>query len=233
MNQSNCIGMIGLGRFGKIFADLLGKKFTVVSCDINTSTSLADVLKTDLIIVAVPIRKFESVIKVIAPHVEQKTLVDVCSVKLYPVDIMTTHLPASTGIIATHPLFGTDSIAKSNHLKIMMHKTRDLHNQYQRLYQFFKEQEISIIEMTPDEHDKQAAHSQSITHFLGRALAAAKIDTNPAISTLGYQKLIDVMQQTCNDTWELFADMHHYNPYTATAIDKLITALHDTKQKLK
>jgi len=34
------------------------------------------------------------------------------------------------------------------------------------------------------------------------------------IDSLGTKLLLDVKEQTCNDTWELFAGLQHYNPYT-------------------
>jgi prephenate dehydrogenase len=67
--------------------------------------------------------------------------------------------------------------------------------------------------MTPDEHDKMVAYSQGITHYIGRVLSDLNLKPT-LINTLGYQKLLEIMQQTCNDSWQLFIDLQKYNPYT-------------------
>ena len=44
---------------------------------------------------------------------ENAVIVDVCSVKEYPVQWMRELLPANVSILATHPMFGPDSAADS------------------------------------------------------------------------------------------------------------------------
>ena len=74
--------------------------------------------------------------------------------------------------------------------------------------------------MTPDAHDKGAAMSQGITHFIGRVLSESGISSTK-INTLGFNELLGVIEQTCNDSWNLFKDLQNYNPYTAEMIEKL------------
>ena len=74
--------------------------------------------------------------------------------------------------------------------------------------------------MTPDAHDKDAAMSQGITHFIGRVLCESGISSTK-INTLGFNELLGVIEQTCNDSWDLFKDLQNYNPYTVEMIEKL------------
>ena len=74
--------------------------------------------------------------------------------------------------------------------------------------------------MTPDAHDKDAAMSQGITHFIGRFLCESGISSTK-INTLGFNELLGVIEQTCNDSWDLFKDLQNYNPYTIGMIEKL------------
>ena len=39
--------------------------------------------------------------------------------------------------------------------------------------------------------------------------------------TEGYKALHKLVNQTCNDTWELFEDIQNYNPYTQKMISEL------------
>ena len=104
------IGIIGYGRFGRVLEDLLSKKYQVLQFDNNPIedenikfSSLEEILECFLVFIAVPIRSFEEIIKEISKYkLYNTTIVDVCSVKVYPVDIMKKYLPEHVGIIATH-----------------------------------------------------------------------------------------------------------------------------------
>ena len=105
-------GIIGYGRFGKVLADLLKKQYEVNIYDpenksVESSKSMEEVLECLLVFVAVPINVFEEVIQGISEYrLYNTTIIDVCSVKVYPVEIMEKHLSDHVGIIACHPHFG-------------------------------------------------------------------------------------------------------------------------------
>ena len=225
----NSVGIIGFGRFGKVLANILQRGFAIKAYDPKPAgpfpgvqfLDLDTVLNEKVIFIAVPIRHFESVIADISTKLKKETtLIDVCSVKNYPVNIMLKILPDNIGVIATHPMFGPDSYMSNRNLKMMINNTRDLHNQYSFWKRFFSDQSIQIIDMTPDQHDRLAAKTQGVTHFLGRMLKEFGIKkTN--IDTQGFRDLLDLVGQTCNDTWELYADLQLYNPYTEDMVEKL------------
>ena len=225
----NSVGIIGFGRFGKVLANILQRGFAIKAYDPKPAgpfpgvqfLDLDTVLNEKVVFIAVPIRHFESVIADISTKLKKETtLIDVCSVKNYPVNVMLKILPDHIGVIATHPMFGPDSYISNRNLKMMINNTRDLHNQYSFWKRFFSDQGIQIIEMTPDQHDRLAAKTQGVTHFLGRMLKEFGIKkTN--IDTQGFRDLLDLVGQTCNDTWELYADLQLYNPYTEDMVEKL------------
>ena len=69
-----------------------------------------------------------------------------------------------------------------------------------------------VVESTPEEHDRQIAVSLALTHFIGRALSefgAGPLD----IDTEGYNRLLHILEVVTHDTWQLFMDMHRYNPF--------------------
>lgn len=237
----NSVGVIGFGRFGKILADILQKGFFIKAYDVaNVSTvpavkmcMLKEVLAEETVFVAVPIRQFKKAITNIAPQLtDGQTVIDVCSVKNHPVDVMTKVLDEKVGIIATHPLFGPDSFRSNNRLKMMMDSTRDIHGHYSFWKGFFKDQGIEILEMSPDEHDRLAASTQGVTHFLGRILRQYGIKKT-TLDTQGFRDLLDLVDQTCNDSWELFTDLQHYNPYTKNMVKALNEAFVSIDERLK
>ncbi len=231
-------GIIGYGRFGKVLEKILESDFHLkiydpycedipksVRCD-----SPDEVTHLPLVFVAVPIRNFEKVIGEISRMLSsQTTVVDVCSVKTWPAEVMSSLLPENAGIICSHPLFGPDSYSPYRELKIMMHPLRDIHGQYPGLKKCFENQSIRVVEMTPEEHDRLAAGSQGITHFIGRVLELAGVRSTP-INTLGFTDLLGVIEQTCNDSHELFKDLQKYNPYTNETINRLESAIRETRQ---
>ena len=237
----NSTGIIGFGRFGKILANILQKGFAIKAYDPKPIgefpgvefTDLESILKEKVIFVAVPIRHFESLIKKISPHLSEGiTIIDVCSVKTHPVKIMENNLSENIGIIATHPMFGPDSFISNNRLKMMMNNTRDTHDQFNFWRKFFKDQGIDVMEMSPDQHDRMAAQTQGVTHFLGRMLKEYGI-RKTTIDTQGFRDLLDLVDQTCNDTWELYTDLQLYNPYTDDMIEKLKLATASLENRLK
>ena len=100
------------------------------------------------------------------------------------------------------------------------------------LKEFFENQSIRTIQLSPDEHDKMAASSQGITHFIGRVLNEAGV-VSTQINTLGFNDLLAVIEQTCNDSWDLFQDLQKYNPYTSEMIYNLIGEISKLHKQIK
>src|SRR3990167_9943755 len=230
------VGIMGLGRFGKLLAHLLKPHFTLKTYDpaLDSSDPLSDVLQQTTLFIAVPIHHFETVIEMISPQLKTgTTVIDLCSVKVHPVKVMQQFLGADIDIIATHPLFGPDSFADIHHQKkIMMYRVRDQFQQYDFWKTFFNKENILVAEMTPEQHDQYMAQSQGITHLIWRALSKMNAQSTP-INTSGYNQLLNIMQHTCNDTWELFYDLQHFNPYSQAENKKLLTALTETLATLQ
>ena len=117
----NRVSIIGFGRFGAMLHSLLSKGFEVDVFDKNSidnsdvnEVSLEDALQNETIFIAVPIRDFENLVKDISKKISSgKTVIDVCSVKVFPKKVMLDNLSNETDIIATHPLFGPDSLKDS------------------------------------------------------------------------------------------------------------------------
>ena len=231
----NKVSIIGFGRFGNLLYELLQKGFEVDVFDIDSNNetesvrfvSLEDVLKNDTIFLAVPIRDFEELMKDLSTKIQgNKTVIDVCSVKVHPKNMMIEHLSDEVDIIATHPLFGPDSFQERGSV-MMMEKVRDQHGRYDFWKSYFGSQNIIIEEITADQHDMMAAKSQGLTHLIGRVINDFGTQkTN--IDTVGYQALHKLVNQTCNDSWELFEDIQKFNPYT----ESMITDLNQSFKKI-
>lgn len=221
------IGIVGFGRFGKVLAQILSTTYNIVIHDPQFQgnefphKTIEEVVSCKIVFIAVPIREFEkTIISLSRFKMYNTTIIDVCSVKMFPVEVMIKYLPENVGIIASHPMFGPDSYSPFRELKMVMSPIRDIYSKYNELVATFTNHSISIVEMTPEEHDRDAAMSQGITHFMGRALKESGVSSTK-INTLGFNELLGVIEQTCNDSWDLFMDLQNYNPFTNEMVKKL------------
>ena len=230
----NRVSIIGFGRFGAMLHSLLSKGFEVDVFDKNSidnsdvnEVSLEDALRNETIFIAVPIRDFENLVKDISKNISSgKTVIDVCSVKVFPKKVMLDNLSNETDIIATHPLFGPDSLKDSGSV-MTMESVRNTFGRYDFWKNYFESQNILIEEISAEEHDMMAARSQGLTHFVGRVID--DFGTNQTrIDTEGYKALHKLVNQTCNDTWELFEDIQNFNPFT----EKMILELNESFEKI-
>ncbi len=239
--KPNQVSIIGYGRFGQLFASILRYDFDVQVCDPTpeaveeakaqglplVSESIA--LAADAVFYCVPISKFESIfaehIKYIQPRKNAQVFADVLSVKVHPKMVFERLLPEHCQAFLTHPMFGPDSVAvkglPGQTLVLDQFKTSD--ENYSFWKTFFVNKQLNVIEMSAEDHDRLAAESQGLTHFVGRVLGEFGFAPTP-IDTLGAKMLFNIQNQVCNDTWQLFEDLQSYNPATVGMRVKLADA---------
>lgn len=238
MNYNMTVGVYGLGRFGIFWAEALARYFKVKVFSRTRRESLPtqlswveeeELCQSEALFFCVAISSFAEVISRTKGLIDNKTVVfDTCSVKVYPSQIMERELAPSVQVIATHPMFGPDSARHGlKGLPLVFTPLRAKKETISFWEDFFKRIGLNIIHMTPEEHDREAAFTQGITHYIGRVLADLNLKPS-SIGTLGYRKLLEIVEQTCNDPWQLFLDIQNYNPYTK----EMRLRLHDSLEKI-
>jgi prephenate dehydrogenase len=236
------VAVIGFGRFGRLWASLLSEDFDVAVHDSDarlqadaaaqgfTVLPLAEVLAREVIFYCVPISAFEETITAHLPYFAElegpRTLVDVLSVKLHPRQVFEAHLPAGYRAMLTHPMFGPDSVAAAGLAgqPIVIDAYRMDGPSLAGWTGYFERRGLTVVAMSADEHDRLAAGSQGVTHFLGRTLERFGFAPTP-IDTLGTRKLHEITAQVANDTGQLFVDLQTYNPHTRAMRVRLSHAL--------
>lgn len=227
------IAIIGYGRFGSLLAEMLKKdgeihiiSRTKVKNRNYKKIDYKDLKNMDWVILAAPISAFLSVIKKIAPLLKPEALVmDVCSVKVWPCRWMKNHLPKTVKILGAHPMFGPDSARYGlKGLSMVFCPVRLKNFELREVMGIFREKELSTVVMSPAAHDREAAISLALVHFIGRGLGKMKIKPQQ-VSTLGYDRLLAVNETVENDTMELFRDMHRYNPFASKLRKKYLNYL--------
>jgi prephenate dehydrogenase len=112
------VGIIGFGSFGRFLAEKLSSHAKVyvysASGKANSWTaSLEEIAACDFIVPAIPLESYESAFNELSGHISpESVIVDVCSVKVKPLQIIKRILPQQP-TLATHPMFGPESASVS------------------------------------------------------------------------------------------------------------------------
>lgn len=220
------VAIIGFGRFGQVLANILKEDFEVLIYDLLdkskeakdlgvTFVNLERALISPTLFYAVPINKFEEVIKKHSQKLKNQTIIDVLSVKCFPKQVLEKYLPKNCRAILTHPLFGPDSLKDHGlpGLRMVMDQFTAKEEEYAFWKNYFSKLGVVVIEMTAEEHDRYAANSQGISFMISRVLGDFGMKLTP-IDTLWAQKLNEIVTALSNDSWELFVDLQTKNPYT-------------------
>ncbi|MBD3270140.1 prephenate dehydrogenase/arogenate dehydrogenase family protein [Candidatus Peregrinibacteria bacterium] len=228
MENKPKIGIMGLGTFGKCLYRWLSEEYHVEAFTRSlrgaTCQTMEELVsKVDIIFLCVPIGKFEEILKQIIPLLRPgQMIVDVCSVKVKPVEWMVKNLPDNIKILATHPMFGPQSAAESlEGLNFMYSRIRCEENDIVWLLDFLNKYKLNIAEMTPEEHDRIAARTQALSFFVGHLLKRGGLPKT-SIDTTQYRMLANFSDQICEDTEELFEDLLKYNPYAKDVISEFV-----------
>ena len=241
------VGIYGYGAFGKLMAGELSKFFEIFAFSPSLQAGRYDkhakylsekdlFQKSDMVIFAIPVQFLETAAQNLAEQdfVPPKTpLIDVSSVKVYPLEILQKFFP-NNPLLGTHPIFGPQSVEKFGLAgsKIVLSNISFSDALYNTVKKFLQDSlQLVLIEKSPQEHDKEMAYIQGLSHFIGRALAQMNIEEF-ATETFSYKHLVELKDLLKDDSWELFKTIQNYNPYAKDLRDRFIKTLAELDGKL-
>jgi prephenate dehydrogenase len=235
-NNPSTLMIIGYGRLGQLLTQIFLASSTLAIQIVSSKTAihsnsrvsfveLREVKQADLIIPCVPISAFKATIKKIAPFLKSgSTIMDVCSVKVFPTQVMKKYLPKNVQIINSHPMFGPDSYALNKGLKnlrlVLCNLTAEKRN-YAHIKSFFKKLGLKIFEFSPEQHDKFLSWSLGYSFLIGKIGQRLNIKETP-IDTYDFQVLLQNKLIVSNDSEQLFMDMQTYNPFAKEVQKKFL-----------
>lgn len=248
------IGIIGFGNFGQFLAkrfvrqghhvmatsrgeytrtaEDLGVKFYPVADDFCEAHPDVVIVCTSILSTEATLRKFP------LQRLKRNTLFcDVLSVKQFPKQLFQQLLPPDFDILCLHPMFGPDSGKHSwNDLPLVFDKVRIGSDPCRvercaSVLGIFEAAGCRMVEMSCEEHDRQAASSQFITHTVGRMLGTMEL-TETTISTKGFESLRSLVDNTYNDSFELYYGLFMYNKNATAELSRLELAFTKVKGEL-
>eukprot|EP00884_Botryococcus_braunii_P014711 jgi/Botrbrau1/23240/Bobra.0041s0076.1 len=248
------IGIVGFGTFGQF----LGKRLVEAGHKVLATSRTPYYSKAaemgvtfyedpndfceehpEVVVLASSILSLDSVLSALpVQRLRRNTLfVDVLSVKQFPKSLLLSRLPPEVDILCTHPMFGPDSGKGSwEGLNLMFEKVR-IRNEKNResrcdaFLQFFETQGCRMVEMTCEEHDRKAAGTQFVTHTVGRVLGHMGLQPTE-IDTKGFESLLNLVNNTNNDSFELYYGLFMYNQNATEMLESLERAFDSVKSQL-
>lgn len=248
------IAIIGFGNFGQFLAKtLVRQQHTILaysrsdrsadaqSLGVSFFHDLDDLCEQhpDVVLFSTSITSTEEVLCSFPfKRLKRNTLfVDVLSVKEFPRNLFLQNLPKGFDILSTHPMFGPES-GKSGwdgllfvYEKVRIGEEESRVSRCNRFLDIFKSEKCKMVEMSCAEHDLHAAGSQFITHTVGRILKKLGLEATP-IDTKGYETLLNLVENTGSDSFDLFYGLFMYNKNSMEQLELLHKAFESLEMEL-
>lgn len=213
------IGIIGAGSFGLFLAEKLSvvaevKLYSRSGNGGQWNASLEDVVACDWLIPCIPVDAYTPVLTEIKPMLSPQTvLVDVCSVKEKPVQMIKEVLPDQP-LVATHPLFGPESASQSlvGHTIVLCPESSNK-KAYEAVAALCRQLELIIVEMSAATHDKEMAVVQGLTFYIAHALKDMNLH-KMVLETPSFKRLRHLAELEEHHSQELFETIQNGNNYT-------------------
>ncbi|XP_022730469.1 arogenate dehydrogenase 1, chloroplastic [Durio zibethinus] len=248
------IAIIGFGNYGQFLAKtLVSRGHNVIAHSRSDYSHLAkrqgvsfflnphDLCEQhpDVIILCTSIISTEHVLESLPlQRLKRSTLfVDVLSVKEFAKNLLLDVLPPDFDIICSHPMFGPQSGKRSWKDLFFVYEKVRIGNESSRVRRceeflgIFQSEGCKMVQMSCLEHDKFAAGSQFMTHTVGRVLDMLGLESTP-INTKGYETLLDLVDNTCGDSFDLYYGLFLYNKSALEMVERLHLAFDALRNEL-
>jgi len=217
------LGLIGFGAFGRLTARHLSPWFDILAHDpaaddgegLARLTTLEEAAACPTVVLAVPVGVLAETVAAIVPHVTPGALIlDVGSVKVKPAKVM-LGLPEGVQIVGTHPLFGPqsgkDGIAG---LRIAVCPVRGEKAAWRVAAFCRKALSLKVFVVAPEDHDREAATVQGLTHLIAKVLLAME-PLPTRMTTTSFERVMQGVDMVRHDSAAVFRAIEHDNPYAA------------------
>jgi len=229
---SQTVGIVGFGAFGRLIATHLRSHFALTAYDPATTArgwdealgvvhaDLEEAAACDIVILATPVDRLATALTAIRDRLRPGALVlDVCSVKLIPAQLMRDLLPDTVEAIGTHPLFGPQSgrngIAGLTMAVCPIREETPASPRVRRVAAFARKAlGLKVFITTPEAHDREAAMVQGLTHLIAKVLV--QMEPLPRrMTTASFDRLMQAVDMVRYDAPEVFLAIERLNPYAA------------------
>ena len=226
------IAILGAGKMGVWFAKFFIKEgYSVVVADrkkekleklkkklaVETADFEEAVRNADRILICVSINAFEEVVKKISSNIhDNQVVMDICSLKDFPVKTMHRYLKEGL-ILGTHPVFGPGSTTIENKTFVLT----PTNNQEEAFAEEFKKwletRKARVFVMAPKKHDELMSVVLGLPHFIGLVTCDALLEQisyseTKDVAGTTYRMLFTLAEATAMENPELFYSLQSSLP---------------------
>jgi prephenate dehydrogenase len=237
------LAVLGYGRFGKAFADLLlqaGHHVRAWDPHAEIPAALAATSMTDAlgaarwIVLAMPVPRVRAALLALRPMLHAgQTVFDVGSVKMHPCATMDELLGAEIPHVGTHPLFGPLSLARDERpRRVVICPAPDHPQAAARIGELFRALDCDVIEQEPQVHDRVMAMTHALAFFIAKGLIDIGADDSTPMAPPSFQGMQHMLAAVRGDAGHLFAAIQRENPFAAGARAQLLAELERAHRQL-
>jgi len=219
--------VLGAGKMGVWFAKwCIAKGDTVVLADrkpqklaqfkeelgVETADFPTAVRGADRVLICVSISSFEEIVKKIASAViKGQPVMDISSIKEYPVNVMHKYLKEAL-VLGTHPVFGPGSHGVKNKAYVLTPTNPEEEAYAKEFQRWLEKEEAHVFIMTPQKHDELMSLILGFPHFLGLAacetlLAQPAFSESKKLAGTTYRMLFTLAESVAQETPDLYANV--------------------------
>jgi prephenate dehydrogenase len=228
MNRATRIAIIGgAGKMGRWFANFLlrdGKEVAITDSNrekllearmqlaVETMPNVEAVRSADMVLISVPIDSFEEVVEQIHPYTHSgQVIIDITSVKVFPVEVMHKYIRAGL-VLGAHPMFGPGAKDVSNKNFVLTPTSEEETALAQEIRQYLETRGARVTLMTPREHDEMMTIILGLPSFIAMVsadtlLSLDKLKLTRAISGSTYKLLLMLAESVVSEDPELYASL--------------------------
>ncbi len=231
----------GSGKMGRWFASFLlkeGKEVIITGRNerklltakrqlgVEVATNNVEAVKSaDTILLSVPIDNFEEVVEQVSPYMRpEQVIIDITSIKVFPVETMHKHIKAGL-TLGTHPVFGPGARSIANQNFVLTPTSERERALSQKVKGYLGARGATVTLMTPQEHDEMMAVILGLSHFIALVsadtlLSFDRLKQMGAISGITYKVLLTLVESVISEAPELYASLQMSLP-NMTEIEEL------------
>ena len=241
MGEQTKIAIIGgSGKMGRWFANFLLKEGNEViitgrnerklleakrQLGVEVATIVEAVKRADVILLSVPIDNFAEVVEQVCPVTRpEQVIIDITSVKVFPVETMHQHIKAGL-VLGTHPVFGPGARSIANQNFVLTPTTERERTLAEKVRKYLETRGAKVTLMSPREHDEMMAVILGLSHFIAivsadTLLSLDKLAQMKAIGGITYKVLLTLVESVLAEDPELYASLQMSLP-NITEIEEL------------
>jgi prephenate dehydrogenase len=172
----------------------------------------AAVQGADRVLICVSISSFEEIVKKIAPSIHKgQPIMDICSIKEYPIEVMHRYLKDAL-VLGTHPVFGPGSNGVAHKAYVLTPTTPAEDAYAQKLKTWLEKEGARVFVMSPQKHDELMSLVLGVPHFIGLAACETLLE-QPAfaeskqLAGTTYRMLFTLAEVAAQETPDLYANV--------------------------